>query len=763
MKWTIFKFAALLSLTVLLSCCNTGNVNKEEYNIFPKVKNIAEDSGYYITSRNVTISSNTALLKGVERTASNILERDFNIKSQTERSNKATNIRFILTNKKDNRGEGYQLSITEKGIVIQSSKPTGILYGIQTLAQLIHINDDNSTVQFKKVNIVDYPRYKHRGLFLDVCNHYFDIEQLKEVIRIMSRLKMNKLTLGIFNASAWRMEIKSHPLLVEKIAWRKIRIYEKGKLPSKYIREDRMYGGYYTQEELYQLIRYANKLNVEIIPHVEINDKQGPIKEIYPYLVCNKITTNTHNKRHHQTCLTSPHVLEFWSIIFDEITNVFESEYIHIGGGTKTVNHSDLCDHCLQHMVDNDINSTDELKNYFFSNIETLLNSKNRKLLGWNNVYSYAKNNNSTSMVWQNSEMITKNIQKDLHTIIGIERYHSLKIPQNHIHTPMERGLLTLRDIYEYKPNKYHTNLKEEHIDGITALLWTFEIKSFDELTYQLFPRLFAIAENAWCGLENKEWNNFNYRQKKMGEYLTKDHIRQGELAERIDFNSTKSIHGKHLLILSNDANKPMRYTLDGSMPNHNSLKYIKPIPINKITHIKAKIEDDKKKPSSFVYEKTINSHKAIMAKVEFKYPYSVDKGKGKENCLVDGILNEFIAIEKENIDFTIDLQEDKTINAISTNWLIRPMRSIFEPISVSYHISLDGQEFKNIFEEMYPAENRENDMRVVTCYPRGIKARYIRVIGENRRKNPTGHITPIWFKNPDKNASLYLDEVIVE
>ncbi|MDC1105426.1 family 20 glycosylhydrolase [Prolixibacteraceae bacterium] len=761
MKLTISTIVAILTFSLMIASCKTEETKSLSPYLLPKPQRIKQPTGYYTTSNNITISSNTALLRDVEKTASKLLKDELNINLKRSEKGKRSNIRLLLIKKEGYKKEGYQLKIDDNGIFIQASSTVGIFYGIQSLSQLIEEVTIDNTVRFKKVDIIDYPYYNHRGLFLDACTHFYNISELKKLIRAMSYIKLNKLTFGIINTTTCRIEIKSRPEFTQQTAWRKVQKFGINKLPKQYIRKDGTYGGYYTQQELHDLIRFAKKLNVEIIPHVEINGTRGFHHRSYPFIRCKSTTSH---KRSKQLCMTNHKTINLWSDLINNIANIFESDYIHIGGGAKSIEEDELCQHCLDHMRRNNMNNTKELEHDFFTKIESLVNSNQKKLMGWNNVYSYAQNSTSSAMVWQSSNMVSNNIKNKHQTIIGIERYYSLTIPQNFLHTPIIQEALTTRDVYEYNPNLSNQQIHNKYINGLTATIWTFKMYDFDKLTYNLFPRLFAIAENAWYGPTNKDWDDFNLRQKKTIRYLTKHQIQYGEPCEKINFNSFKTKQGQHVVLLSNDANKLMRYTLDGSEPNNTSFIYKTPITIVGTVKVTASIDNNLLGTKNAInYQRVIKKHKAIMANISYKYPYSSDTGKRKHKTLVNGILDEYLAMEVENLDFTIDLQKEESINFISTNWLIRPMRSIYEPTSITYYVSTDGINYRNIFQEMSPATNTHNGHRRASCYPGGIKARYIHIIGENRRKDPLNHITPIWFKNPDKNAWLNLDEVIIE
>ncbi|QZT36451.1 family 20 glycosylhydrolase [Halosquirtibacter xylanolyticus] len=753
-----FKLSFLFLFSALLVGCQDVKKEKIELNVLPKVASADMGDGFYVVPSELRLATNTALLRQVAKTGGELLHEATGVTVKRSKENPNIKVRLIKDSRLNN--EGYHLQVTSSGIVIEANKKEGILYGFQTLSQLME-KRDSSQVTIPCVNIADTPTFEYRCLDLDVCRHFYSIEDLKRIIKVMSHIKMNKLVLELSDNAGWRIEIKSYPELTKVAAWRPSVGYPSNQKYGINKDDGKKYGGYYKQSELRDLVRFAKKLNIEIIPQVEVSNHMKAAASAYPYLSCVNYDglKDKDVKKSYPACMGNPEVLKFWDTVITELGHVFDSPFVHVGGGYMSAPYEQLCEGCHDHMKEHGFKSTDELQDHFMSDIEEVIYKHGKKLVGWNKIYRYSSNPNSMAMVWQSTGAGKQNILHKHPIIICPQRKYSLKISQTlDGYSKAKRGLLTLREVYEFAPNfdEKKNKVAAKYIKGVAALLWTNTSPDIDIVSYRLFPRLFAIAESGWSGYGDKDWNDFNSRQKLLIPYLKRNNLRYGHLAHKVEFRTKQQPNGKFALTLSNDADTQIRYTQDGKEPTVESTLYSKPIPIRGKMLIKA-CSFYKDGTRAKVYGKRLQEHKGLMAKTSFRYMYSSDQGIFRPDVLVDGIRNDFQTMEMENMDVTLDLGKRVEVFRINTDWLVRPNKSVFEPKSVKYLVSEDGISFKNIFHEIYPANGHKEFVQSVDCFPGGMKIRYIRIIGENRRNNPS------WHKFSDRYAWLYLDEIVIE
>ncbi|MDC1106655.1 family 20 glycosylhydrolase [Prolixibacteraceae bacterium] len=752
------RVLSLFVFFVLFLGCKDSNVENGNLDVLPKVVSSEIIDGVYVVSNELRVATNTALLREVVKTGGELLHEAAGV--TLKRSKESPNIRVVLSRGLKLNLEGYRLQVSEDGIVIEVKDKKGVLYAFQTLVQLMTM-DETGQISIPCVNIVDYPKYEYRCLDVDVCRHFYSIEDLRRIIKVMSHIKMNKLVLELSDNGGWRVEIKSYPDLTNIGAWRSSIGFSKNQKLGLNKDDGSRYGGYYKQSELRELVRYAKKLNVEIIPKVEVSNHIKAASMAYPFLSCidRDSLSGKNMEVNHPVCMGNPKVFEFWDAVFTELGHIFDSPYIHVGGGYMPAVYEQLCDKCHSHMEEEHFKTTEELQDHFMADIEKIIYKQGKRLLGWNKVYRYSTNPKSMAMVWESTGAGKLNVLKHHPVIICPHRKYSFQLAQNLKGLPSRRkGVVTLRDVYEFDPNLNEKKRRSasKYVKGVSGIMWTGSSPTFDIACYRMFPRLFAIAESGWTGYGNKDWNNFNARQKNLIPYLEKNEIHFSQLAHKVDFRTISVGKSQFALTLSTDAGAPIRYTLDGAEPTIESTLYTKPIPIKGKRMLKAAAFYPDGSMAK-VYGKQIHEHKGLMAKTSFRYMYSSDQGVFRPDVLVDGIRNDFQTIELENMDVTLDLGKVVDVYRINTDWLVRPNRSVFEPRSVRYMVSEDGETYKMIFQEGFPIENKTNSVRSVDCFPGGMKMRYIRVVAKNRRLNPE------WHQFPNRYSWLFLDEIVIE
>ena len=406
--------------------------------------------------------------------------------------------------------EAYRIEIDKKGIRLSASTETGIFYGLQTLLQLLN-NSDNKTLPALTIN--DSPRFPYRGLHLDVSRHFFDKEFVKKQLNAMAYFKMNRLHWHLTDGAGWRIEIKKYPRLTSFAAWRpfdKLNDWWVGGRTFCEQDDPRAVGGYYTQDDIREVVAYAAERHITIIPEIEMPGHSEEVLATYPELSCSgKPYVNA------DFCIGTEKTFEFLENVLLEVIDLFPSEYIHIGGDEASKSSWKTCPRCQKRMADEHLNSVDELQSYMIHRIEKFLNDHGRKIIGWDEIIEGGLSPTATVMSWRGEEGGIKAVKAGNQAIMTPGKYCYLDAFQDAPNTqPMAiGGYLTLEKVYSFEPVPDSLSTKEaELILGVQGNVWTEHIPTPEHYEYMIYPRILALAEIGWSPSEVKKWDNFHTR-----------------------------------------------------------------------------------------------------------------------------------------------------------------------------------------------------------------------------------------------------------
>ncbi|MBP8843599.1 MAG: family 20 glycosylhydrolase [Barnesiella sp.] len=406
--------------------------------------------------------------------------------------------------------EAYRIEIDKKGIRLSANTETGIFYGLQTLLQLLN-NGDNKTLPALTIN--DSPRFPYRGLHLDVSRHFFDKEFVKKQLNAMAYFKMNRLHWHLTDGAGWRIEIKKYPRLTSFAAWRpfdKLNDWWVGGRTFCEQDDPRAVGGYYTQDDIREVVAYAAERHITIIPEIEMPGHSEEVLATYPELSCSgKPYVNA------DFCIGTEKTFEFLENVLLEVIDLFPSEYIHIGGDEASKSSWKTCPRCQKRMADEHLNSVDELQSYMIHRIEKFLNDHGRKIIGWDEIIEGGLSPTATVMSWRGEEGGIKAVKAGNQAIMTPGKYCYLDAFQDAPNTqPMAiGGYLTLEKVYSFEPVPDSLSTKEaELILGVQGNVWTEHIPTPEHYEYMIYPRILALAEIGWSPSEVKKWDNFHTR-----------------------------------------------------------------------------------------------------------------------------------------------------------------------------------------------------------------------------------------------------------
>jgi len=543
--------------------------------------------------------------------------------------------------------DGYRLTITPQQVLI-AGKGAGLFYGIQTLIQLMPA-DRAATAALPCVQIEDYPRFAYRGMMLDVCRHFFSVEFVKKYIDLMAAYKLNNFHWHLTDDQGWRIEIKKYPRLTQIASQRAQTVIGNyhDRTPQQF--DNTPYGGFYTQDQIRDVVKYAADRYINIVPEIEMPGHSEAALAAYPELSCdpslNYKVAETWGVFHDIYC-PSDKTFSFLQDVLTEVMDLFPSKYIHIGGDEAPKDVWKKSEFCQQLMKQLGLKTEDELQSYFIQRIEKFVNSKGRSIIGWDEILEGGLSPNATVMSWRGEEGGIAAAQQS-HNVIMTPGSGGLYIDQQQSKQNLEPlsigGYDPLSKIYSYNPTpEVLTADQQKFITGVQANLWTEYIPSEIKADYMILPRLFALSEVAWSPLANKNFNDF--ANTRLPAHLAKLD------AGNFDYRVPTAIGGLDTIVFGTKLNVNLKpsvsgakvyYTIDGYDPRETDIAYSVPmtydVPPDQYRELKTIVITPTGKRS-------ISTHEIVYNKMPFAAVNFTGTAKGMKYQLLTG---EFTGIDQ--------------------------------------------------------------------------------------------------------------------
>ena len=534
--------------------------------------------------------------------------------------------------------EGYVLTSSEKRIDVLAKTGSGLFYGVQTLLQMA---GDNNRVALG--TITDEPRFEYRGMMLDVSRHFFGLDFVKKQIDAMAYYKLNRLHIHLTDAAGWRIEIKKYPRLTNFAAWRSHANWKEWwNGDRKYANEGdaNAHGGYFTQDQCREIVEYAKKHYITVIPEIEMPSHSEEVLTAYPELSCTHVPY-----KQADFCVGNEKTFEFLENVLLEVMEIFPSEYIHVGGDEASKQSWKTCPLCQARMKKEGLKDVDELQSYLIERMEKFLNKHGRNLLGWDEILEGGLAPNATVMSWRGVEGGLKAIEGGHRAIMTPGAYCYFDSYQDAPHTQPEAigGYLPLKKVYSYDPiPETFTPEQAKLMYGVQANLWAEYIPTPEHLEYMIYPRILALAEVAWSAVANKNYDDFHARALKAVDELRAKGYNTFDLKNEVGNRP--------------GADKPVEHLGIGK----------------KVT-----------------YAEGHNYYSGYTA--------------GGDDALVNGILGGWSYSDQlwqgflKNIDLTIDLEKETSIKNVYADFMQICGPGVFMPKQVIISVSNDGKEFTEL------------------------------------------------------------------
>ena len=670
--------------------------------------------------------------------------------------------------------EGYQLKVTPASIIVSANTRAGILYGIQTLLQTLPGTRTNAPLNIPAMEVKDYPRFAWRGIHLDVSRHFFSAELVKEYIDLMARYKLNTFHWHLVDDQGWRLEIKKYPELTRTGAWRVDQLDKVwGSRPQATPEEKANYGGYYTQEQVKEIIAYAAERNVTIIPEIEMPGHSAAAIASYPALSCKQLpqlpmTGGNYTNIASNYCAGNDSVFLFLQDVLTEVIQLFPSTYIHVGGDEVEKDPWKQCSRCQARIKAEGLKNEEELQSYFMKRIEKFIISKHRKMIGWDEILEGGLAPEAAVMSWRGED---GGIQaaKMKHLVVmtpGVPCYfdHYQAGPEGE---PVAiGGMNTLKRVYDYEPIPKELDSTDAHyVLGAQANLWTEFITTAEQVQYMVLPRMLALAEVTWSPKKERNWESFNQRLQPNFRYFDQKgyHYCKGNFKAEIKPLSQK---GKLSVALSTEvANAVIHYSTDGTEPGLTSPVYTGPFTLSTSTVVKAVTVINGKVMSNQATVQPFVVHQALGQDVSYKFPVSKYYMADGKNALTDGIRGSLVhnkywhGLEGHDLVATIDLGSEKSVHSITLGCLQRYTDWIFLPTAVQFEISNDGINYTMAatIPNTIATTEKAPLIKDFTATLDATSTRFIRVSAKVLEACPKGH------PGEGKPAWIFADELIVQ
>lgn len=674
--------------------------------------------------------------------------------------------------------EAYRLEITSKRINIHASGVQGFFYALQSIRQLLPAAIENKQAAehtdwtVPALTITDHPRFSYRGLMVDVARFFTPKENLLRIIDCMSMLKLNKLHLHLVDDNGWRIEIKRYPLLTE-IGSRRV------ERPGKWFSERRnqrqgeptVEKGFYTQDEIREIVAYARERHIEVIPEIEMPAHSNAALAAYPLLACPVVDKyigvlpglgGTHADI--IFCAGNDHVFTFLEGVLDEVMQLFPSKYIHLGGDEARKTHWKDCPLCQARIKAEKLEDEEALQGYFMKRVARYVQSKGREVMGWDELTNSSIPEGAIIFGWQGYGQAALKAARQGHRfvmtparVLYLIRYQG---PQ--WFEPMTYfGNNTLKDVYDYEPVQADwTSGDARLLMGVQASLWTEFCNKPEDVDYLMFPRLSALAEVAWTQPARKNWSTYLKALDCFNEHLAAKGIVYARSMYNIQHTVTP-VNGKLQVRL--ECIRPdvqIRYSTDGTEPSPQSKLYTNPLKLTSPQTVKA---------ATFAGNRQMG--KTLTLPVEWNKatakPVNGDNAEGL-NLLVNGVRGsrkhtdyEWCSwTESDSITFTVDLQKKEDIRRVTLGCITVYGMAVHKPACIRIALSDNNRTFKEAGEKRYsPEEIFREGTYIEPCIfdLDGTQARYVRVTLLGAGLCPMTHV------RPGQEAKPYLDEIIIE
>lgn len=770
MKRILFLFICPL----LAVACNKRVV--ADYNVIPQVQNLSVKDGdvYVFDSSRKLVYDNQDSRPSLELFAQDLEELVGirpSVAAGTSEDAKG-NVYFTL-GLQDGRKEAYSINVSSDGILVQAVAPEGIYRATRTLLKSVG-TEKTSSVEFPSAEVSDWPRFGYRGLMLDVSRHFSDVEMVKRTIDMLALHQLNIFHWHLTDDQGWRIEIKSHPELTEVGAWRDDTVVGRYLGGTDYPTDGKRHGGFYTQEQIREIVAYAKERYIEIIPEIDLPGHTSAVLAAYPQLGCEDKEYKVANRWgviRDVLCAGNPASLDLFKDIMDEVCDLFPGKYIHLGGDECVKDRWKACPKCQKKIRELGLkdgsrySKEDYLQSWFMGEVASFVQSKGKRVIGWDEILEGVPMDDSVIMSWRGTEggITAARMGHDVVMTPTSDMYfdQSQTLASQLEEIPVG-GFINVMKVYSYEPLPASlTPEQQKHILGCQANVWCEYMPEERIRQYQILPRLAALSEVQWTMPERKNYKDFLKRLPKMLSIY--DHYGYNYAKHIFDVACSYSVNvekGSLEVSLSTLGNDPIYYTLDGTSPQTKKAMLYDdtPIVISSPSELKVSVLRNGK----FTKEETLfklDCNKATFKKVNISTTLNIMQAHLPHEILTDGIIGSLRCDDYRwmsctgRMSLVLDLGKSESFSRIGWVALNSQSENIIVPQNVKIQISEDGKQYCTILDiEKNHEIQAEQSVERISEEVGAQTARYIKMDFDS-------------YKYPDKTSPswVFLSELIVE
>lgn len=770
MKRILFLFICPL----LAVACNKRVV--ADYNVIPQVQNLSVKDGdvYVFDSSRKLVYDNQDSRRSLELFAQD-LEELVGIRPSVAAgtSEDAKDNVYFTLGLQDGGKEAYTINVSSDGILVRAVAPEGIYRATRTLLKSVG-TEKTSSVEFPSAEVSDWPRFGYRGLMLDVSRHFSDVEMVKRTIDMLALHQLNIFHWHLTDDQGWRIEIKSHPELTEVGAWRDDTVVGRYLGGTDYPTDGKRHGGFYTQEQIREIVAYAKERYIEIIPEIDLPGHTSAVLAAYPQLGCEDKEYKVANRWgviRDVLCAGNPASLDLFKDIMDEVCELFPGKYIHLGGDECVKERWKACPKCQRKIRELGLKDVgryskeDYLQSWFMGEVASFVQSKGKRVIGWDEILEGVPMDDSVIMSWRGTEggITAARMGHDVVMTPTSDMYfdQSQTLASQLEEIPVG-GFINVMKVYSYEPLPASlTPEQQKHILGCQANVWCEYMPEERIRQYQILPRLAALSEVQWTMPERKNYKDFLKRLPKMLSIY--DHYGYNYAKHIFDVACSYSVNvekGSLEVSLSTLGNDPIYYTLDGTSPQTKKAMLYDdtPIVISSPSELKVSVLRNGK----FTKEETLfnlDCNKATFKKVNISTTLNIMQAHLPHEILTDGIIGSLRCDDYRwmsctgRMSLVLDLGKSESFSRIGWVALNSKSENILVPQNVKIQISEDGKQYCTILDiEKNHEIKAEQSVECISEEVGAQTARYIKMDFDS-------------YKYPDKTSPswVFLSELIVE
>lgn len=759
----------------LLSGLNAQEVNRQPLSIIPYPVNLVEGEGCFVFSGKTTIAAESEEMEMIVEDFAALFTRAAGFTPKVKMKSKKGEVCLLKDNSVGE--EGYVLEVKPEKIVIKSLGVKGAFYALQTLRQLLPpaIEKESETEgvvwAVPAVSVTDEPRFAYRGLMVDVARYFLPKKHLMRILDDMSMLKLNKLHLHLTDDNGWRLEIKQYPLLTE-IGSKKVERPETVFPERRNARQGEALvdGGFYTQEDIREIVAYAANRQIEVIPEIAMPGHTNAALAAYPLLACPVVDKfigvvpglgGDHTR--FAFCAGNEEVFTFLEHILDEVIELFPSQYIHLGGDAIRNSHWEECPLCRERMAKEGVEGENGLLGYFMRRIDSYVRSKGRKVMGWEEIMDANLSRGAVVFDWHGFGHGSVKAGKHGHQFVvaptGTMYLNAYQGPQWQEPVLSFGGNNTLKNIYQYEPiERYWTMSMRSLLLGMQAVLWTEFCNQPGDVDYLLYPRLGAVAEAAWSFPIAKRWERFLYTLDGYQERWVAKGIRPSVAMFHVQHEVVPEFGDLKVSLSCIRPDVEIRYTLDGTEPHEYATLYRRPWIVKESLTLKC---------ATFKNGKKVGETLVVPIQKNGVTGKNLLRSNPVERRMVNGVRGSLKYTDGEwaswtsndSIALTFDVGARKKLHRLSLGCLNDFGLALHKPEKVEVWLSDNDVLYWKVAEKHYTPGEVFREGRFVEDLRLDFEdaARYVRVIMFGAGQCPDYHV------RPGMEAKICIDEVLVE